>query len=74
MRSASLNAVFLARISWDGKRELKYRVHGPEVAFEALKELSSGREQLREWEFRMKDDPEWDLAQPELRLLELGMN
>jgi len=64
------NAVFLARITWDGKRELKYRVHDPELVFETLRSLSSRPQQLREWEFKMEDDPEWVLAQPELRLLE----
>jgi hypothetical protein len=67
---AGNNAVFLARITWDGKRELKFRVHDPELAFETLQELSSRPDQVREWRFEINEDPRWDLAAPELQLLE----
>jgi hypothetical protein len=64
------NAVFLARITCQGQRELTYRVHDPELANEQLEALVTTHSSLREWEYRMEQDPHWELAQPELKLLE----
>ena len=64
------NAVFLARVTCRGKRELIYRVHDPEKANNLLQELISTPTQLREWEYRMEQDLGWDLARRELTLLE----
>lgn len=64
------NVVFLARITCRGTRELLYRVHDPEPANEALQRLISCNSQSREWEYRMEQDLGWELAAPELTLLE----
>lgn len=64
------NAIFLARVTCRGKRELAYRVHDPELANHALQQLVSAPSSLREWEYHMEHDENWDLAQPELELLE----
>lgn len=64
------NAVFLARITCRGERELVYRVHDPDVANETLQQRVSTPSQLREWDYRMEHDADWELAQPELHLLE----
>ncbi len=64
------NVVFLARITCRGTRELLYRVHDPEPADEALQRLISRNSQSREWEYRMEQDLDWELAAPELTLLE----
>lgn len=64
------NAVFLARVTCRGRRELIYRVHDPEKASNLLEGLISAPTQLREWEYQMEQDPGWDLAQKELTLLE----
>jgi len=64
------NAIFLARITCQGERVLLYRVHEPGVANDALKQLVSEASQLREWNYRMDHDADWELAQPELHLLE----
>lgn len=64
------NALFLARITCRGTRDLLYRVRDPEVASAALQELIAADSQLREWEYYMEQDSGWELAQPELKLLE----
>lgn len=64
------NALFLARITCRGTRDLLYRAHDPEIANEALQKLIAANSQSREWEYRIEQDPDWLLAQPELKLLE----
>lgn len=64
------NAIFLARVTARGQRLLIYRVHDPEVANESLQSLISSAEQVREWDYQMEQDSGWNLAQPELQLLE----
>jgi hypothetical protein len=64
------NAIFLARVTWNGRRQLLYRVNNPEVAAQALQDLISIGGQKREWEFRMEGDAEWALATPYLALFE----
>jgi hypothetical protein len=64
------NAVFLARVTCQGQRELAYRIGDPEIANQALQQLVSASSSLREWEYRMEHDEAWELARPELQLLE----
>jgi Family of unknown function (DUF695) len=58
----SNNALFLARSTWDGRRELMFQVHNPEVAHSALQALLGSREWERAWEYRMESDLEWSNA------------
>lgn len=67
---AGENIVFLARVTCRGTRELLYRVHDPEPANEVLQRLVSSNFQSREWEYHMEQDLDWELAAPELTLLE----
>lgn len=55
------NALFLARSTWNGFRQLAYRVYDPDVADKALQKLLA-KEQTRFWEFRMEHDPSWEQA------------
>jgi hypothetical protein len=64
------NAIFLARVTARGQRILLYRVHNPEIANEVLQTVISHPKQVREWDYQMENDSGWELAQPELRLLE----
>lgn len=64
------NALFLARITCSGSRDLLYRIHDPELASSQLQQLLSSPVSQREWEYRLVEDMAWHLAQPELRLLE----
>ena len=63
------NALFLARITCRGTRELLYRVHDPKAANEELQQLVSAPSQTREWEYHMEHDLDWQLAQPELQII-----
>ena len=56
------NALFLARSTWDGCRELLFQVHDPEVTHVALQELLGSRAWGRSWDYRMTNDPEWSNA------------
>ena len=53
------NALFLARSTWNGVRQLSYRVHDPEVANDLLQRLVAVDPPLREWDYQMQHDPEW---------------
>ena len=56
------NALFLARITWNATRELIYRVHDAEVANRTLEEVISAKSYPREFDYRIDDDPQWELA------------
>jgi hypothetical protein len=62
------NAFFLARETWNGRRQLLFRVHDPEVADRFLQQLISRGSQQREWEFLMEYDAYWSFAAPYLSL------
>jgi hypothetical protein len=56
------NALFLARSTWNGLRQLSFRVHDPELANDTLQSLLADKPHTRFWEFRMHHDPEWHEA------------
>jgi hypothetical protein len=53
------NAIFLARSTWNGFRQLSFRVHDPEVANNLLQRLIAVEPPLRQWDYRMESDQEW---------------
>ena len=53
------NALFLARSTWNGTRELRFQVHDPAIANAALKQLIAGREWPRHWDYEMTEDAAW---------------
>lgn len=53
------NAIFLARSTWNGFRQLSFRVHDPEVADPLLRQLVAADHPVRPWDYRMHHDPEW---------------
>jgi|SRR5687767_2613492 len=63
------NALFLARETWNGRRQLLFRVHDPEVADGSLQQLISRGSQQREWEFQMEHDATWSFGEPYFSLL-----
>lgn len=67
------NAVFLARVTCQGQRELSYRISDPEIANQTLQQVVSNSSPLREWDYRMEHDEDWELARPELHLLEKNL-
>ena len=57
-----VNALFLARSTWNELRELRFQVHDPEMAHAALQALLKGRKWERHWEYEMLSDPTWERA------------
>jgi hypothetical protein len=62
------NALFLARSTWNGLRELHFQIHDALVVNAALSSLVAADSQRREWEFKMTHDPHWQEAGKILRL------
>jgi hypothetical protein len=56
------NALFLARITWNGTRQLLYRVYDPEVTNEYLMGIIKPKSYVREFDFRMEHDDAWKYA------------
>ena len=65
------NGIFLARSTWNGFRQLVFRVYDPEVADATLQALLEG-EQNRFWEFKMHHDAEWREAGFYFQLFQLA--
>ena len=61
-RFGGRNALFLARSTWDGLRELYFYVHDPEITHAALQALIDAGDDERSWEYEMQDDPQWHEA------------
>jgi len=55
------NALFLARITWNGTRELIYRVYDPEMVNTYLQKVITSKKYPREFDFRMEYDEKWSL-------------
>jgi hypothetical protein len=66
------NALFLARVTWNGIRQILCRVHDPKVADTVLQRLLAERPTIREWRYDMKHDGEWALAGPFFQLFPLA--
>jgi hypothetical protein len=59
---ANGTALFLARITWNGTRQLLYRVYDPEAANDYLMGIIKAKSQMRPFEFRMEHDEAWKYA------------
>jgi hypothetical protein len=66
------NALFLARSTWNGVRQLLFQVHDPDVAHEALQALLESKDHERPWAYRMDHDPTWSGAGHVFRLFPLA--
>jgi hypothetical protein len=66
--SGAPNILFLGQSTWNGKRELLFRVHNPDLALALLTD-KTWEKWKREWEFQLVQDPEWRLGRPILSLL-----
>ena len=56
------NALFLARVTWSGTRQLLYRAYDPEPVRAHLQNLIESGEAPRAFDYRIEIDPEWGLA------------
>ena len=63
------NAVFLARVTCRGQRELSYRVKVPKDANQ-WPALLVAQPNPREWQYQLEHDPDLGLAMPFMRLFE----
>lgn len=56
------NAALLASITWNGTRQLVYRVRDPEVANAYLVRLTGSDAPVRQMEYQMEEDARWEFA------------
>ena len=61
------NALFLARITWNGTRELIWRVFDPEIANNFLQQIIKEGDAIRQFDYKMEDDEEWNLTEWHLK-------
>jgi hypothetical protein len=66
------NALFLARSTWNGIRQLLFRIHDPEIAHVPLQAILAEQPPIREWRHHMEHDREWALAGPIFKLFPLA--
>ncbi|MDR0322169.1 MAG: DUF695 domain-containing protein [Treponema sp.] len=65
------NALFLARKTWNGIRELIYRVHDPEMANNVLQNIIENKTYSKEFEYNMELDKKWELNKWHLEQLKI---
>jgi hypothetical protein len=56
------NALFLGTCTWNGRREVMFRVYDPERANTFLKEECARNDTPRAFHYEMEHDPEWKRA------------
>jgi len=61
------NGLFLARITWNEKRELIWRVFDPEITNDFLADLVEREDYLRNFEYRIEKDEDWNLTEWHLK-------
>lgn len=57
------NGLFLARITWNGARELIWRIFDPEITNDFLTNIIDDKDNLREFDYRIEEDEEWKLTE-----------
>ena len=68
----SQNALFLARSTFDGCRELLFQVHDPGITHTALQGFLASRTWERSWDYSIVNDQEWTNAAKVFRLFDLA--
>lgn len=66
------NALFLSRGTWNGVREIQFRVHNPDVTDTVLKGLLAEKPDLRKWSYSIHPDPNWVEAAKVFQLFPLA--
>ena len=67
------NALFFARITWNGTREIIYQVYDPEIANNLLQNIINDKKYPREFDYRMEADEEWKLNKVYVDLFNNGV-
>jgi len=57
------NALFLARVTYNARRELMWRVYDPEVVDKFLKKTIHDKNYLRQFDYRIDEDKSWSKAE-----------
>lgn len=60
---ANGNALFLARVTHDARRELMWRVYDPEVANQFLQKMIQNKNYPRPFDYRIDEDTTWSNAE-----------
>ena len=60
--TGAVNALFLARSTWNGWRDIHFYVHNPEIAHLALQALLNTGYEDRPWSYSMEEDADWSLG------------
>ena len=55
------NALFFGRITWNGTRELIYKIHNPKIANEVLQKIINDKTYPREFDYTINFDKNWKL-------------
>lgn len=61
------NGLFLARITWNGTREIIWRIFDPKITNAFLTDIIEREDHLRTFDFRIDPDTEWKLAEWHLK-------
>ncbi|GHV08862.1 hypothetical protein FACS189485_20830 [Spirochaetia bacterium] len=61
------NALFVARITWNGTRELIYRIYNPEITNTVLENIINNKIFPREFEYKIEFDKKWSLNKWQLK-------
>lgn len=56
------NALFLARSTWGGIRNIAFQIHDPEVTHQLLRSLLKSQDWIRDWQYEIRHDPTWQEA------------
>jgi hypothetical protein len=59
---ANDNVLFLARVTYDARRELIWRVRDPEIADSIVQKILRTRDYPREFDYHMEEDRQWQKA------------
>jgi hypothetical protein len=54
--------LFLARVTYDARRELIWRVRDPEIADSIVQKILRTRDYPREFDYHMEEDRQWQKA------------
>lgn len=60
------NALFFARVVWNGTCELIWRVYNPHLVNDYLASLINSKEYPREFNYQIDPDQNWELTQEHL--------
>jgi len=61
--TANGNALFLARVTHDARREIIWRVYDPDMPNLVLRQILSSKSCPREFDYRIDHDPNWMKAE-----------